>query len=98
MRIDFDELELSSGRCRKSGRRANANACQPKYWLNGDNERSGDTRCTPKITMAHVRLRVRFFSTTARAVGSENASRHCSASSNAVVNSDDDCLNGDGPG
>ena len=37
-----------------------------------------------------------FFSTTAQSVGSENVSRHCSASSNAVVNYDGDCLNGDG--
>ena len=37
-----------------------------------------------------------FFSTTAQSVGSENVSRHCSASSNAVVNHDGDCLNGDG--
>ena len=99
MRIDFDGLELSSGRCRKSGRRASANVCQPKYWLNGDNERGGnavrseDHNGSRASTGAFC-----FFSTTARAVGSENASRHCSASSNAVVNSDDDCLNGDGPG
>jgi hypothetical protein len=50
------------------------------------------TRCAPKITMAHVRLRVRFVSfPLPQAVGSENASRHC----NAVVNHDDDCLNGE---
>ena len=35
-------LELSPDRCRKSGRRASANACQPKYWLNADNERGGN--------------------------------------------------------
>ena len=35
-------LELSSDRRRKSGRCARANACQPKYWLNGDNERGGN--------------------------------------------------------
>ena len=88
----YGVLEPSSDRCCKSGRRASANACQPKYWLNGDNKRGGNAVCSEDHNGSRASTGAFcFFSTTARAVGSENASRHC----NAVVNHDDDCLNGE---
>ena len=87
-------LELSSDRRRKSGRCARANACQPKYWLNGDNERGGNAVRSEDHNGSGASMVygcVLFLFHYRQSVGSENVSRHCSASSNAVVS-----LNGDG--
>ena len=84
-------LELSSDRRRKSGRYARANACQPKYWLNGDNERGGNAVRSEDHNGSDASMVygcVLFLFHYRRSVGSENVSRHCSASSNAVVNHD----------
>ena len=81
-------LELSSDRRRKSGRCARANACQPKYWLNGDNERGGNAVRSEDHNGSGASMvygRVLFLFHYRQSVGSENVSRHCSASSNAVV-------------
>ena len=50
-------LELSSDRCRKSGRRASANVASLSTDLTATMN-AVVTRCAPKITMARVRLRV----------------------------------------